>query len=607
MSLNITRKQYIVLVLLLLFASRMLRTPAWEMNSDETWMIWQTFGTPAEIIRWAPPEWPPLNMLLLGAWGSLAGIHPFVMRYSSILIFILGAAFTYRAGYSACSQPAKRWRAGLIAMLVYGALGFGIYHSLTVRSYVIAIAFLPLVFWLAQRYFARPSLARAAMLGLSILFMFHIHLTSVFGFAMVGLYTLAAYRRQVWRWWLPGLIALVPALPLIIDKLNTPNTAAIKARDNPPPGFFEAMVDLFEKFTGELFIGWAILFVLAGLLLWRHARACYPTMGALLVWIFAGPVLFYLLSDQLGFFSPRYTWWVMPALALWLGLGLAHLPRAGVIAAAVLLTGTAFWPVPIDRYSFQRLIPFEQNFAELSRHIKAGDVILIDPNCRASGACRAGYEWNYFTQAYFPDGGLKFVDSPEGHQRIWYVKQNGLHDKALEAQIWEDHIPRKFFGPGDFLFRLQEAPPDTAGIGFENGMRFHGADILNRSAPPVWREGETIHLQLWWSVDEPLTDDYSIGLYLVGHEGLLDQFDGPPQTINPNPAGTEAPPQATSQWEPGRFYVEERSLTVPYPIFEQDLALHMAVYQWWDGVRIAAPGVDAETRLKLFDIPVKAW
>ncbi|MBN1285785.1 MAG: hypothetical protein JXB47_10335 [Anaerolineae bacterium] len=630
----------LALVLAILFASRMLRTPTWEMNSDETWMVWQTFGAPAEIIRWSPPEWPPLNMLLLGAWGALAGIHPFVMRYSSILVFLLGAAFSYRAAHTLAYSPlspalsltrgergpeaeprvfpsplvaAKRGpgvrgnRAALLAMLAYSALGFAIFKSMLVRSYVIAIALLPLVFWLAMRYFARPTLRRAAPLGLAMLFMFHIHLTSAFGFALIGLYTLAVYRRAVWRWWLPGLIAVVPALPLIVDKLGTTNSAAIKARANPLAPFPAAMLDLFEKYAGYLFVGWAALFILAAALLWLRARPRYLELLALLAWMFVAPALIYVFNDQLGFFAPRYTWWAMLAIALWLGWGLAYLPRAGALTAAALFVVAAFWSIPIDQYSFQRLIPIEQNLAWLAKHIRAGDVILIDPNCKASGACRAGYEWNYFAQAYFPNGGLEFVDSPEGHRRIWYVKQNGAHDRALEARIWEDHVPRTFFGPPDFLFRLQEAPPDIEGILFENGLRFHGADILDRSAPAVWREGETIHLQLWWSVDAPPSDDYSIGFYLIGRDGLVAQTDGPPQTINPNPIGAEIIPKETSRWEPGRFYIEERTLAVPYPTFEATFALYMAVYRWWDGVRIAAPGVDADIKLKLFDIPVKAW
>lgn len=49
---------------------------------------------------------------------------------------------------------------------------------------------------------------------------FYVYLPSVVGFFMLGLYTLIVYPRKIWRWWLPGIIALALAVPLILSKLD---------------------------------------------------------------------------------------------------------------------------------------------------------------------------------------------------------------------------------------------------------------------------------------------------------------------------------------------------------------------------------------------------
>jgi hypothetical protein len=77
------------------------------------------------------------------------------------------------------------------------------------------------------------------------------------------------------------------------------------------------------------------------------------------------------------------------------------------------------------------------------------------------------------------------------------------------------------------------------------------------------------------------------------------QSDGPPLIVNG--------PRETSRWQPGMVYLEERTLTLPYPLTTGDYDVMLSVYQWWDSTRIAAPGVTADTLLKLSTIYVKAW
>jgi hypothetical protein len=131
-------------------------------------------------------------------------------------------------------------------------------------------------------------------------------------------------------------------------------------------------------------------------------------------------------------------------------------------------------------------------------------------------------------------------------------------------------------------------------------MRFQGTDLLDKRGLPVFHEGDPLNVRLWWSVERPPTLDYSIGLFILNDAGqIIAQQDGPP-------AVTDAP-TATSQWQPGQLYTEDHTFQLPYPLPRGDYRLAMAVYWYGDGVRIEAPGADADGLLTLLNFRVVAW
>ena len=88
----------------------------------------------------------------------------------------------------------------------------------------------------------------------------------------------------------------------------------------------------------------------------------------------------------------------------------------------------------------------------------------------------------------------------------------------------------------------------------------------------------------------------------------MDQFDGPPQVVSLE-YPPQVPPPATSQWQPGKFYVEERELQMPLPDqgYLTSFRIYMTVYQWWDNARIHAPGVNDDTWLLLKQFQIESW
>src|SRR5258708_22636597 len=202
-------------LLLLVAASRIIRLHSLSMGVDEVWAIWQTFGTPAQVGSWTPVDWTPFYFFTLDFWQHLAGIHPVALHFFSLLLYLPGCAFAYRALKRLGGE-----RAGLAGLLVYAALGYAIYLSTEVRGYTFVVSLLAFVLWMITRYFDRPTPRNAIPLGLGLAFMFYFHLSSVIAFVMLGIYTLLAYPRRIWRWWLPGLIAAIVAAPVVISKVK---------------------------------------------------------------------------------------------------------------------------------------------------------------------------------------------------------------------------------------------------------------------------------------------------------------------------------------------------------------------------------------------------
>lgn len=598
-------------LLLIVAASRVLRLAGLELNADEVWTVWQTLGTPQQIVQWTPYDWAPLSYLVVGAWRGVAGMHPIVLRYLTVLIFLPGCAFTYRA-----MRRLGDGRAALLATLAYAALSYHVFLSVHVRGYAFVIALLPLALWLTLRYFARPTLRRAVPLAVVMALMIYTYSTSVIALAMVALLTLVLYGKAVWRWIVPGVMAALLALPEIAAKAELSISRTQVTRQLVTPPLFEGLADLYRAYTGDLFLLWIVLGAVAVGLIVAWQRPLRPAAWALALWVFGGPLLMYALNPVLGFFSPRYSWWVMLGIALGVGLGLSYLPRDGRQMVAALLLGMMFVPLPLDRYDLLPNPPMADAFQWLRERIRWGDAVVVDPN---NLACGESYEWDYYTRLFFPDG-LTFATDPDGYRRVWYVVHDSLQDPALDQAVRTGRLPREFFGPPECLFRLYEGPPDAEGILFENGMRFHGMDVLENGQMAVGltvrREGEPVRVRLWWSAEQPIAFDYSISLQLYGAGSnsiglpgslgmqvtpgaLLTQVDGPPQV-------TDAPHE-TSRWETGRYYLDERELTLPAAMGTGTYPLYLVVYQWWDNVRIPAPGVDGDTRLQLEPVYVKAW
>jgi hypothetical protein len=580
-----------IAVLILIAGSRILYLNSLSMNFDEIWSAWQTLGSLRDTIRWTPTDWPPLYFATLWGWDNLVGYSPQMLRTFSILASLVGAAFLYRA-------TARWWgkRAAILSVLVYGALGFDVFVSLLIRGYILTFALTPLVFWLTTRYFDHPQLRRAIPLTLVMIVLFLTHYTSFFILALLGLYTLMTYGRRVWRWYLPAILFLPVVLWNVLPKWNDLTTRTgfnTTIQLLPLP---QALWNTLSAFAGPSILLWVILFLIATIFLLRNRM---PHKWFLACWL-SLLVLLYLFQGKLGLFQDlRYIWWIIPGLVWWIGIGLSRLPGRWSLLTACVMVGGMYWPGLISNYQvsmYHSDVALNDYLNFLKQKMVPGDVVLVDKN----NLCGPPESWDYFLRLSFPNG-LPLVTIPGDHRRVWYVSADWLADPATKQAVQNNRIADEFFGPPACLFRLYEGAPDPVGILFENGLRFHGADISGIETPTghVVHKGDTIHIKLWWSVDAPIKLDYSIGLYVTAPTGT-GQVDGAPQVTNA--------PSQMSQWVSGRYYVDVRELTLPESIGEGSYPLSLAVYEWWGNLRrIPAPGVDAKTQLTLATIYVHSW
>lgn len=579
-------------------------------DEDEVRSAMRSFGTPAQIIAWQPDDWPPGHGLLLGAWRGLVGSHPVMLRVTSLFFGLLAVALAYRAALVLGAGQVG----ALLTAAAYSALGDSIFLSTYLRAYVIALALFPAALWLTVRYFRKPTVWRSLPLALLLAVLFYTTYTSVLAFLALGLYTLLACRRQVWRWVLPVAVLLVLVAPELLRQWATFVRRIERTADiNPQMAALPvALADIFENYLGRgIWLGvWVVLLALALIFaLGQRRRAIVQwavvtsVIGPLALYSFMAVGLYYFLVS-------RYTWWALFAIALLTGLGLSRLPRLARYVVLLVLVTLNF----VNYHDWRYVpLPFESVFSYLDQHARPGDVLLVDralclrdcsPNDSESN------KFSYYYRVFAAD--LPLVESADDHRRIWYLSQNGWQDEATQKAVLNGRIAREFAGPWNFLVRLHEAPPDPVGVPFENGLRYHGLEVLDDGVVQtglidLW-EQDTVTLRLWWSVDEAVAREYSVAvkaLNAANHE--VFGLDGAPQLVQLDPTVTDPLPSRMVDWLPGEIYVEERRMTLPEADTQNYLRLVLTVYQWWDGVRVPAPGVNADGLLPLQEFTLWGW
>jgi hypothetical protein len=246
-----------------------------------------------------------------------------------------------------------------------------------------------------------------------------------------------------------------------------------------------------------------------------------------------------------------------------------RLQWVGLIGAV----GIGFIPVDFTTYrvGLTESPPVRQMMEWLQPRLRPGDVLIRDPKC----ACGDSVAWDYFMALYFPTGDLPIVTSPQGQQRVWYLATTGWpQDEDLRRSIERGRLAREFVGPWNFLLRLYEGPPALGAAVFGEALLFNGMEVIGNRE--VYREDDTLRVQLWWSALAPIDRDYTVSLSVLDRDGRLVAQD------DQQPTSGETPPTMTD-WRVGRQYLDERTLRLPAGLEEGQYQLLLTVY-WWETV-----------------------
>ena len=264
-----------VFELLLVAASRLLVLHQIRMGGDEIWSVWQTLGTPRQIMQWTPFDWTPGYYLTLGFWRGFVGMLPFALRMLSTFMFLIGCAALYRVAWRLGGQVAA-----LLVIPAYGALGYIGVLGTEVRGYALLLGLLPLALWFLLRFYTHPGWRRALPLVVSLAVMPYISLTGFVVFVMFGLFALVLYQRRVGRAWLVAVVIVVLVLPVISDKLALIRSRGTNTQSVTSTTTLEAFQHLFQDFLGRGWPVWAVILVIATILLVPRLRSSRPVLGA---------------------------------------------------------------------------------------------------------------------------------------------------------------------------------------------------------------------------------------------------------------------------------------------------------------------------------------
>lgn len=584
-----------------------------SFNSDEVRTALRAQGTLLQTVLWQPPDWPPLHNLLINLVGNYFSDHPDILRFVSILMLLPSIPLMF--------QIARRFyateQAALLSMIAYCSLGYVSYLATLLRGYGLVLSIFTLLFYLSLRYFdgdKRPKII--VSIALTIALAFYTTYTSLIAFMVLGLYTLLRYRQEIWRWVFPATLALLLVLPQLLSfvgvLLNRADTDEAVPLSLLPPEI-DSMLLIYRAFLGSVYGIWGGIIGIALVCLLIYHREAFKRwqIAWLVITIIFAPIFAYLAHANGIFFrfDERYVWWGIIPIALLVGGGLSYLPidlnRASILVFGILI----FFPTPY--HGDKVAIPVERTFQAVAQDIQNGDGAAVDSSLCISSPCDFFHTWTYYYSYYFGND-VTILANPDDHRHIWYFYQQRWQDDTTLSVLSQGRAEGRFHGNGAFGVQEYVAPPNPQGILFDNGIRFHGVDILDdngRSSDDIaLREQEAVDVRLWWSIEAPLANEYSVSLQVMDEAGnLIAQTDQAPQLAKLDPDNPFLLPETMTGWQPNTMYTSERTLQLPDLGDPTPVAMYLVIYQWWDGVRISSPSNNELEQLELMRIEIQGW
>jgi mannosyltransferase len=298
------------------------------------------------------------------------GTGEVVLRLPSLLAMTAAAA-----GVAALGRRLHSPRAGLLAGLVFAVLPQVSRYAQEGRSYALVLACAVLASYLLVRAAAEPGRRWLAGYGCAVAALGLLNLFGLLLLAGHAVFLLARHRALLRRWLAVAALAGLPALP--VAGLAWPQRGQLGWLTAPGATAPNDLLVWLAGSAGSV----AVVVVLLGLGL--RARAAAPAAWLALPWLAAPPVL--LLSASAAgppVYAERYVAYILPAVALLAGVGLAAIPVAPRLIAVLLIAGLGLPAQLAERQPGGHGDDIRAAAAILAAHERPGDGVLYEcPTC----------------------------------------------------------------------------------------------------------------------------------------------------------------------------------------------------------------------------------
>jgi hypothetical protein len=533
---------------------------------------------------------PPLWFSSFWVWRQLTGDAEFVGRFYSVLLGLVTLALVYRLG--------KRWfvgaHYGLFAVILLLVNAFFVYHTLEIRPYSLLMLLATASMWTFQRWLRRQTWRTAFFYGATLAAMLYVHyflfvliLAQVIYFFLTRRPQLKIYSQAVgaaafafvlWLPWMPSALNQVSNLRQT-ELVGGNQRGVIGAGTTTVITSWQAVQELAAYATNGQMALYALILVIGTIILWRQAA-----YRLALVWALGAPALSMVLNIVIAIYTPRYVVYMVIGLGIAAGAALAAIRGRVRWLALLLVAAISLWAMPTQ---LPDRTPYRDLYRRVSAEAKPEDVIFFDEGDADTRFIR--WQIDHYLSRDLRRNRVSTLDEAKQQRRVWFATNEEWHYnpevRKHFAELEQTHPLQTVIGDCTsawcYLIQLMEAPPFREPVVFGGSLPFWGADVDAET-------GGSIDVRLWWKAEKPPQSDYSIGLHLLDAGGnLVAQIDRPirDQYLNQD--------VQTSQMEPGRIYIDVRTLDLPPELPAGNYQLTLVVYQPWDGVRLTlADGSD---------------
>jgi hypothetical protein len=524
---------------------------------------------------------PPTYYIYVWLWRTwMSSDNLFILRLCSVFPALLAIAFCYRVGRDWFSN---RW-VGLGAMAFLMTSGVFIYHARELRMYPI-IVLMALVSWWFLWRLVNDKRAGWWQYTLWVILMAYTYYYLADVVLMQLIFVALFYRTKIWRVIAPCVIALIaflPWLPIFILQLRT---ARAQANDPNAPiiGKFlgtvstnaGAITDLILSYTAKqpIFVIFLIIVGLSAIFVLPAKSRRWVIAAAL--WLFLTLILFLSINLVIPIYGPRFVLFVLPAVALLVGLAVYRMPdrRIRTATVSVLLIGGL---VTHQDGFLSPHTPHRDLLATVSEHYLPGDRIWYNLDAGALGSSVLASEESYHLIHDAPNLKLdyfvwaapsEFVDV-KTTRRVWDIRPYWVDiPPQIVEPLQNGRAVTEQYTILAYTIRLYEAPPQDAPAIF-------GDMLAMKVSPPdqaSYHPNDVVTVPTWWQAQKQVPLDYSIGLILTK--------DGSTDPVAQLDKGLVINKLPTSQLVPSdNFTLDNLSLTLPGNLAPGDYSIWAALY-----------------------------